>query len=214
MKNFTKLFGSIALAAVIMFAMSGCGGGDESESVYLTLLINNQYSAPITQWAMYSGGSTTYPQFSGTMPIAAGTTKKVESSGPLAQSQYTSDYTIRLYASGLPGGYVEIANINAAHGKATNLTLTASGVINPFTGTSWTGKDWQKEKMILSFTDSAWRVSWPNKSYADDTGTYTFSGNVATHIRGLVTAGTSTIVGNILTHDDTDNSATYTLTRK
>jgi hypothetical protein len=67
----------------------------------------------------------------------------------------------------------------------------------------------------LSFTSTTWRASWPDRSNVpDDTGSYTYSGNVATHKRGSVTSGTSTLSGNALIHIDYDHSNfTYTLTK-
>ena len=85
-----------------------------------------------------------------------------------------------------------------------------NGTNNPFNATSWSGADYDGDSVTLSFTGSAWTLTYPDLAYTEN-GSYTYSGNVAT-FQSQGSAGTATISGNSLTVT-VNGSTMMTLTR-
>ena len=71
-----------------------------------------------------------------------------------------------------------------------------NGGSNPFNGTLWSGVDSDGDSVTLSFTGSAWTLTYLAYGSTEN-GSYTYSGNVATfQFQGIT--GTATISGNNL----------------
>ena len=83
---------------------------------------------------------------------------------------------------------------------------------NPFVGT-WTGYDQNYNRIRIVVDQSTWTASWPDYPSGYDTGTYTYSGNMATMFRNGIAIGTSTLSGNTDTVT-LYGVGTYTLTKQ
>jgi hypothetical protein len=99
------------------------------------------------------------------------------------------------------------------------MTLTRQGGSNPgggsnsFIGT-WVGLDPDWDQVMIVVTSTGWTMSWPgNSHWGTESGTYTFSGNVATLREFGQVIGTATVSGNSLTVN-IPNWGTMVLTRQ
>ena len=114
----------IAIAAVIGLSMAACG--DDSGGTNATLVVINNYTAPITKVEVTNYGGTDFEDTT-EIPNTEGSNSKTLTI-PMEKPEDSGWWGVTLYASGLGGGSLS-GIIWIENGKTTTVTLTNGGSI-------------------------------------------------------------------------------------
>jgi len=187
MKNTIKVFGIIALVAIIGFSFIACdnGNGDDNggkgvaPTITTASLPNGTVGTAYSQTLAATGDTPiTWSLESGTLPTGL----TLATSGTISGTPSTANtFTFTVKATNNAGSITKSLSITIASG---------SGGTNPFIG-KWNMNTVDGVSIIC--TDSTWTLS-------SSSGTYTYNGNTATFIQtNGATYGTATISGNTMT---------------
>ncbi|MDR0463821.1 MAG: hypothetical protein LBG94_01750 [Treponema sp.] len=124
MKNALKLFGIIALAAIIGFSFTACGG--DGGGVNATLKIVNNYTASITKVEVTNYGGIDIEDTT-EIPYTAGSNSKTLTIS-MGKPEDSGWWGVTLYATGLVS-YGSSKSIWIENGKTTTVTLNTDGTI-------------------------------------------------------------------------------------
>ena len=232
MKNLYKLFGVIALVAVIGFTMTACpndDGGGPQKVTYVSVDSNgNRYTLEINESGGRSARSAAQPGDDYTLTVEYSTVvgggnlnMKFEKSGKVGSAQPgEASVLITITINGetvtitLVGDKMTVINGKIVDDDGQEIADNPGNVMpvviggsNPFVGT------WVGDGIMIECTDSTWKTTIPG--YGIMEGTYIRNGNTATFVQtGGDIFGTASVSGDTMTVNEKANGDVYTLRKQ